>query len=320
MSNRLLIAASMLSTISTVSAMEFRSADVHPDGYPTVEAVKFMAENLARSTKGRLSIKVSSSGALGGERDALEQIRVGALDMTRVNVAVLNDYCPASIVPTLPYVFRSVEHMRRVVDGPIGAERLQSCEAQGIVGLAFYDSGSRSIYGVGKPVRTLADMRGIRLRVQQSAMWISMAQSLGATPVVLAFNEVVPALKAGAIDAAENNLPTFESTGAISVATYYARTEHTINPDVVLFSKKVWSKLSAEDKAALRKAAKESVGRMRTLWEAREHQATQAIKSAGGEIVEVDRSAFRVAVSPLYARFLNEPWLLNLLKRIQDTK
>jgi TRAP-type C4-dicarboxylate transport system substrate-binding protein len=143
---------------ATAQATDFRSTDIHPDGYPTVDAVKFMGTRLAELTKGKHSIKVFNNSSLGAEKDTIEQTKIGAVAMTRVNIAPMNNICPTTVVPTMPFLFHSKEHMRAVLDGPIGEEILKSCEAQGFIGLAFYDSGSRSMYTVKKPIKTLADM------------------------------------------------------------------------------------------------------------------------------------------------------------------
>src|SRR5215468_7072944 len=154
----------------TSQAKEFRSADVHPLDYPTVLAVGYMGKLVSERTGGRHSIKVYGNSALGSEKDTIEQVRIGALDMIRINVA------PETMVPTMPFVFRSTAHMRKVLDGPIGDEILKACEKQGLVGLAFYDSGSRSFYTVKKPIKGLADMKGMKIRVQQSDLWVAMMQ------------------------------------------------------------------------------------------------------------------------------------------------
>ena len=179
----------------TASATEFRSSDIHPEDYPTVLAVRHMSETLARSSGGKHSIKVFAKSALGNEKDTIEQTKLGALAMTRVNVAPMNNICPATMVPTMPFLFRSTEHMRKVLDGAIGEEILKDCEAQGFIGLAFYDSGARSIYSVKKPVKTLADAKGLKVRVQQSDLWVSLLEAMGANATPMPFGEVYTALK-----------------------------------------------------------------------------------------------------------------------------
>lgn len=306
-----------LAVATPAHAAELRSADIHPDDYPTVLAVRHLGDELARATGGRLTVKVYAKSALGTEKDTIEQTKLGALAMTRVNVAPMNNICPATMVPTMPFLFRSTEHMRQVLDGPIGDEILKDCEAQGFVGLAFYDSGSRSIYSVRKPVRTVADTRGMKIRVQQSDLWVALMEAMGANATPMPFGEVYTALKTGLVDAAENNYPSYESTRHFEVARYYNKTEHSMAPEILLFSKKVWDGLSADEQKAVRAAARASVGFMRKLWDEREARSLAAVKAGGAQIVDVDKAGFQAAVRPVYDRFLKDPKLQDLVRRIQ---
>ncbi len=301
-------------------ATDFRSTDIHPDGYPTVDAVKYMGTVLAKLTNGKHTIKVFNNSALGAEKDTIEQAKIGAVAMTRVNIAPMNNICPTTVVPTMPFLFHSKEHMRRVLDGPIGEEILKSCEAQGFIGLAYYDSGSRSIYTVKKPVKSLADMKGLKVRVQQSDLWVALLEAMGANATPMPFGEVYTGLKTGLVDAAENNYPSYESSRHFEVAKYYAKTEHSMAPEVLLFSKKVWDTLTPDDQKALRQAAKESVPYMRKLWDEREEKSLAVVKAAGAEIIEVDKPAFQAAMKPVYDKFISDPKLKDMIVRIQATK
>ena len=301
-------------------ATEFRSAEVHPDDYPTTLAVKHMSETLKKLTNGKHSINVFAGGKLGQEKDAVEQTKIGAIAMTRVNVAPMNNICKATIVPTMPFLFRSTEHMRKVLDGAIGDEILKDCEAQGFIGLAFYDSGARSIYSVKKPVKTLADVKGMKIRVQQSDLWVALLEAMGANATPMPYGEVYTALKTGLVDAAENNYPSYESSRHYEVAKYFSKTEHSMAPEVLLFSKRVWDTLGAADQKAIRQAAKESVPYMRKLWDEREAKSLATVKAGGAQIIEVDKTAFQAAMKPVYDKFITEPKLKDLVKRIQDTK
>jgi TRAP-type C4-dicarboxylate transport system substrate-binding protein len=291
-----LLAQAVALTAGLAQAADLRSSDIHPDDYPTVQAVRHLGEQLAKSSGGRFTVKVFSNAALGNEKDTIEQTKLGALAMTRVNIAPMNNICPATVVPTMPFLFRSKEHMRKVLDGPIGEEILKSCEAQGFVGLAFYDSGARSLYTVKK------------------------LEAMGANATPMPFGEVYTALKTGLVDAAENNVPSYESSRHFEVAKYYAKTEHSMAPEMLLFSKRVWDTLKPADQQLLRQAAKESVPYMRKLWDAREEKSLAAIKAAGTQVLEVDKASFSQAMAPVYARFLKDPKLQDLVKRIQDVK
>ena len=192
---KLTIAAAIaLALPLSVGAKEFRSSDVHPDDYPTVMAVKFMSDIIKQKTGGKDSIKVYPQSSLGSEKDTIEQTKIGALDFVRINVAPMNNICPETMVPTMPFLFRSVDHMRKVLDGPIGDEILKACEKQGFIGLAFYDSGSRSLYTVKKPIKTIADVKGMKIRVQQSDLWVAMLQAMGANATPMPYAEVYTCL------------------------------------------------------------------------------------------------------------------------------
>jgi len=317
---RLLAAALACAAFASAHATDFRSTDIHPDGYPTVDAVKYMGTVLNKLTNGKHSIKVFNNSALGAEKDTIEQAKIGAVAMTRVNIAPMNNICPTTVVPTMPFLFHSKEHMRQVLDGPIGEEILKSCEAQGFIGLAFYDSGARSIYTVKKPVKTLADMKGLKVRVQQSDLWVALLEAMGANATPMPFGEVYTGLKTGLVDAAENNYPSYESSRHFEVAKFYAKTEHSMAPEMLLFSKKVWDGLTPDDQKALRQAAKESVPYMRKLWDEREEKSLAVVKAGGAQINEVDKPAFQAAMKPVYDKFITDPKLKDMIKRIQDTK
>ncbi|WP_207457664.1 TRAP transporter substrate-binding protein [Azospirillum sp. SYSU D00513] len=306
---------------SPASARDFRSADIHPSDYPTVEAVRYVGKLLAERTNGRLGVKVFPNGALGNEKDTIEQLKIGGLEMMRINVAPLNNVVPETIVTALPFIFRSTEHMHAVLDGPIGDEILAAMESQGMVGLAFYDSGSRSMYSAGKPYKTLADLKGAKIRVQQSDLFVAMIQALGANATPMPFGEVYTALKTGIVDAAENNYPSYESSRHFEAAKYFTLTEHAMAPEVLVFSKTLWDRLSKDDQALIRQAAKESVPHMRKLWEEREKKSKDVVVAAGAQIVEVaNKQEFIDAMKPVYDKFANTPKLQDLVKRIQETK
>lgn len=317
---RRLIAVASLMAVASAWATEFRSADIHPDDYPTVLAVRHMGELLNKSSQGKHSIKVYSKTALGSEKDTIEQTKLGAIAMARVNVAPMNNICPATMVPTMPFLFRSTEHLRKVLDGAIGEEILKDCEAQGFIGLAFYDSGARSIYTVKKPIKTLVDAKGLKVRVPQSDLWVSVLEAMGANATPMPFGEVYTALKTGLVDGAENNYPSYESSRHFEVARFYNKTEHSMAPEILLFSKKVWDTLSVDEQKQIRAAAKESVIYMRKLWDEREEKSLAVVKAAGVQLVDVDKASFQVAMKPVYDKFLKDPKLQDMVKRINAVK
>lgn len=310
----LLAAAALL---PSAFALELKSADVHnSDDYPTVAAVRHLGQVLAKSSGGALTVKVFNKGALGSEKETVDQVKLGALAMTRVNLGQLTAMCPRTLVPALPFLFRDTAHMRRAYDGAPGEEILKACEHQGMVGLALYDSGARSVYA-RKPVRTLADMKGLKIRVQQTDLWVAAMQALGANPSPMPIGEVYTGLKTNLIDAAENNIPSYEGFRHFEAAKFYSRTEHAMTPDALFISKRVWDKLKPEQQAQLRAAAKASVQVQREKWDAQEAKALATVKAAGTQIVESDRAALRQAVQPVIAKFVNTPDLQNLVKAIE---
>ncbi|PKQ05419.1 MAG: C4-dicarboxylate ABC transporter [Alphaproteobacteria bacterium HGW-Alphaproteobacteria-10] len=294
-----------------------KSADTHPDGYPTVEAVKYMGTLLAERTAGRLGIEVFHSRQLGEEKDTIEQTRFGVIDLNRINLAPLNNLAPETQIPALPFVFRSVEHMRKVMDGEIGDEILKALEPHGLIGLAYYDSGARSFYNSKKPIVTPADMAGMKIRVQQSDLFIAVMKALGANATPMPFGEVFSALQTGVIDGAENNWPSYESTRHFEAARYYSLSEHSMSPEVLVMSKIAWDKLTPEDQATVKQAAKDSVSRMRELWEANEKSSEAIVRAGGAQINAVDKAPFIAAMGPVYDQFVTDDKLKSLLARIQ---
>ena len=316
-----LIAALALTGLSVASqATEFKSADTHnADDYPTVVAVKHMSEVLEKLSGGKHKIKVFNKAALGQEKETIDQVKIGALDFTRVNVGPMNGICPLTQVPTMPFLFSSVSHMRKSLDGPAGEEILKSCEAFGFVGLAFYDSGARSIYAK-KPIKTVADAKGLKIRVQQSDLWVALVSAMGANATPMPYGEVYTGLKTGLIDAAENNIPSFDTAKHVEAVKVYSRTEHSMAPEMLVMSKVVWDKLPKAEQDMIRVAAKESVAFQRKKWDEQEAKSLANVKAAGAEIVEVDKKSFQSVMGPVYDKFMTTPDMKRLVKTIQDTK
>ncbi|ARP88480.1 C4-dicarboxylate ABC transporter [Bordetella genomosp. 9] len=301
----------------SAQAAEFRSADIHPDDYPTVQAVRYMADLVKQRSNGKMTITVFSGSKLGSENDSIEQVKLGALTMARVSSAAMHNICQNTRVPSLPFLFRSTDHLHKVLDSDIGEQLLKSCEKAGFVGLAWYDSGSRSMYTRNKPIKTLADAKGLKIRVQQSDLSVAMVEAMGANATPMSMGEVYTSLKTGLVDAAENNFPSYESAHHYEVAKYFSLTEHTMTPEILIFSKRQWDKLSPQDQKILRDAAKESVPYMRKLWAEREDKSRQVVEKGGAQIVQVDKASFQQAMAPVYAKFVTTPEMKELVQRIQ---
>src|SRR5881409_2991713 len=262
-----IVVALCLAAVSTTAvAREFRVADTQSEDYPTVQALRYMGRLIEERSGGRHQVRVFHSRQLGEEKETIEQTRVGAIDLNRINVALVGSLVPAVNVLAMPFLFRSIEHLQKVLDGAIGNEILGSFGPYGFVGLAFYDSGARSIYNNVRPVRSLADIKGLRLRVQQSELMADMVRALGAEPIELPYGQVLTGLATRLIDGAENNWPSFVTTDHYRFASFYTLTEHTMSPEVLVMSWKAWTSLSPEDRQIFRVAAFESSRFMRERW------------------------------------------------------
>jgi tripartite ATP-independent transporter DctP family solute receptor len=283
------------------------AADVHPGDYPTVAAVRWINDELARQFGADVSLRIYHSGQLGSEKDTLELARLGALAITRVHSSVLNSAMPATAILSLPYVFDSTAHMRRAFDGAFGTAILAACERRGLIGLALYDSGSRSFYNTRRAVETPADLHGLKLRVPQSDIFIDSVAALGASPTPLAYGSVFSALQTKLIDGAENNWPSYYTSRHFEIARYWSETEHSRAPDVLLMSKQVADSLPPEQREFLLATARRSVTAMRSRWDEIVERSQRAVRDAGVEIRAVDKDAFRAAVKPLLERHLREP-------------
>ena len=307
--------------LPAAGAREFRVADTQSEDYPTVQALLFMARLVEERTGGRHHIRVFHSRQLGEEKDTIEQTRVGAIDLNRTNVAPIGSLIPAANVLALPFLFRSFDHLHKVLDHAIGDEILAGFQRHGFVGLTFYDSGSRSIYNGVRPVRTLAEMKGLRIRVQQSELMFDMIKALGADPIELPYGQVSTGLSTKLIDGAENNWPSYVTTGHYKLAPYYTLTEHTMGPEVLVMSVHAWASLSAEDREIFRDAARKSSAFMRELWSGLDERSRQQARAAGNTIVtDFDRKPFENAMSPIYAKMVTDPDLRRLIERIRQVQ
>jgi tripartite ATP-independent transporter DctP family solute receptor len=317
-----LVVALLLTLAPTsVFAREFRAADTQSEDYPTVQALRYMGRLVEERSGGRLQIRVFHSRQLGEEKETIEQTRAGAIDLNRTNVALIGNFVPAMNVLAMPFLFRSIEHMQKVLDGPIGNEILNSFEPFGFVGLTFYDSGARSIYNSVRPVRSLADLKGLRIRVQQSELMSDMIKALGADPVELPYGQVLTGLATRLIDGAENNWPSFVTTDHYKFAGYYTLTEHTMSPEVLVMSQKAWSSLSPEDRGIFRESALRSSQFMREKWRDLEGQSRARAETAGVTIVkDFDRRPFEEAMVTLYDKAKSDPASAQLIQRIRNVE
>ena len=318
----LALGLALLSAMPAVTlAREFRVADTQPADYPTVQALQYMAQIIEERSAGRHRLHVFHSRQLGEEKETIEQTRIGAIDLNRTNVAPIGSLVPVANVLSLPFLFRSFEHLHRVLDQAIGQEILAQFQPHGFVGLTFYDSGARSIYNSVRPVRSLADMKGLRIRVQQSSLMSDMIKALGADPVELPYGQVSTGLSTRLIDGAENNWPSYVTTGHYKLASYYTLTEHSMSPEVLVMSRPAWESLSGEDRDIFLEAAAKSNIFMRSLWTSLEERSRQQARAAGNIIItDFDRKPFEEAMSVIYDKAATDADTQQLINRIRQVK
>ncbi len=295
------------------------ATDVHVSDYPTVQAMRWIGETLERETGGRLRIRLYHSGQLGREAEAIDMARYGAIDFARVYSGALNNAFPLTQALCLPYVFDSVAHMRRAMDGEVGQAVLDGFAARDLVGLAIYDSGARCFYNARQPIRTPADLAGMKIRVPVSDIFIRMLRLFGANATPLSLGEVYSGMETHMIDGAENNIRSFHSSRHFEAARYWSQSEHSYAPDVLLLSRRTWDALDPRDRELLRETARRSVGVMREAWDASEASAREQVLAAGIEANEVDIQAFRRAAAPLLDEYRKDPRIDALHARIRTT-
>jgi tripartite ATP-independent transporter DctP family solute receptor len=293
-----------------------KAADDHELTYPTTQGLLEMGDLLSEWSKGRITVVVYPSAQLGSERETIELTRAGEIDINRVNINPLTQIVPEFKALALPYIFRNAEHMHRVVDGELGRELMQYLEEKGLIGLGFYDSGQRSFYNSMRPIRSIEDLRGLRIRVQKAEIVMDMVRALGAVPIPMSFEEVYTGLQTGVVHGAENNYPSWVTKGHFETARFYTQDEHSRVPEIILFSKKTWDRLTPEDRELIRTAARESIPFQRSLWEAMVSESTEKALAAGCRIItDIDKEPFVEAMEPVYQEHAVD--LMPIIERIR---
>ena len=297
----------------------WKAADVHPLGYPTIEAIISMGRKLEKETDGRISIQMYHSMQLGGEKEMIEQAQVGALQIARVSVGALGPVVDDLNVFNLPFMFRNEEHMRKVIDGPIGAELLDKVSASSarLIGLGWMDGGTRNVYAA-KPITKPADLKGLKVRMMGNPIFVETMNAMGGNGVAMGYNELYSALQTHVVDGAENNPPSMLTANHYQVVKVYSLTGHLIIPEMFVFSKATWDKLSKEDQALVKKHSREAQMEQRERWNKYTAEAEAKLKAAGVQFVAADKEAFFKATQPIRDKYGAK--YATLLKRIQDTK
>ena len=300
--------------------MVLKASDVHPLGYPTVEAIVRMGAKLEKATNGRLSIQMYPQMQLGGEKEMIEQAQVGALQIARISVGALGPVIDELNVFNMPFIFRDEAHMRKVIDGPIGNELLEKINANPntrLIALGWMDAGTRNVYS-NKPVTKPADLKGMKVRMMGNPIFVETMNAMGGNGVAMGFNELYSAMQTGVVDGAENNEPTVLAQNHYQVAKVYSLTGHLIIPEMFVFSKVTWDKLSKDDQALIKKLSREAQLEQRRLWDEKTAKATDELKTKGLQFVQADKAAFYKATAPVREKY--EAPRRALLKRIEETK
>lgn len=285
--------------------------------HPVHQAMVFMADRCKEISGGELSIDIYPSGQLGSEQQCVELLQIGSLAITKVSAAVMESFTEDFKVLGLPYIFRSREHSFKVLDGEIGDELLTSTEPFWIRGLCFYDAGSRSFYTIDKQVNTPDDLDGLKIRVMKSITAMEMVKAQGGSPTPISWGELYTALQSGVVDGAENNPPSFYTSHHYEVCKYYSLNEHTMVPDVLIISQKVWNKLSDQEKKWLQQAADESVEVERKLWAESEKESLRIVQEAGVIVSYPNKEPFAEKVEELLESYRDNEKLYELITRIK---
>ncbi|MCI5069384.1 TRAP transporter substrate-binding protein [Acidovorax sp.] len=313
-------ALTLMSPAAQAQSMVLKAADVHPAGYPNVVAVENMGKKLEAATQGRLKIQTFPGGVLGGEKEMIEQTQFGAINILRTSLGPVGTVVPEVNVFNMPFVFRSQDHMRAVIDGPIGDELLAKISASPakLVAIGWMDGGSRSLY-TKKPVRTPADLKGQKVRMMGNPLFVDTMNAMGGNGISMGYGEVFTALQTGVVDGAENNAPSFFTSNHYNTgAKYYTQTNHLIIPELLVVSKVTWDKLSKDDQALLKKLGREAQMEQRALWDKSVEDYTAKLKAAGVEFINVDTKAFYDATAPVRAKYGAN--YADLMKRIEAVK
>lgn len=269
-------------------------------------------------SQGKMRLQIYPNQQLGSERECLELLQIGSLDMTKVSGAVLENFAPKLRIFGLPFLFDNKDHLFKVLDGTIGKELLKEGEEYWLKGVGFYDSGSRSFYTKERPVEQPEDLEGLKIRVQESVSAFDMVKQLGASPTPISWGELYTALQQGVVDGAENNPPSFYLSRHYEVCKYYSIDEHTMIPDVLLVSTHLWNRLSSEEQGWLQKAIDQSIPYQRDLWIQSENESLQAVIEAGVEVSYPKKNRFQEATQKMYQDFKKDPQMTELIERIRN--
>lgn len=288
--------------------------------HPVHEAMEFLAHRVEESSDGRMRIDIYPSEQLGSERECLELLQIGGLDMTKVSCSVLEGFVPSMSVLSLPFIFRDEAHRFKILEGDIGRQLLLAGEKYRLRGLCYYDAGTRSFYTKVRPILIPDDLAGLKIRTQESQTSMKMVLALGGSPTPIAWGELYSALQQGIVDGAENNPPSFYLSRHYEICKFYSLDEHTGVPDVLLISTKSWQNLSEENREILQAAAGYSADVQKKLWKEATKEALEQVRRAGVEILYPDKSAFAGKIEPIYRELTNRSEIFTLIQQMRAVK
>ena len=306
--------------VSASAAEVIKAADVHPEGYPNVVAMQNLGKKLEEATKGRLTLRMFPNMVLGDEKSMIEQTQAGGIDILRTSLGPVGPVVPEVNVFNMPFVFRNEAHMRAVIDGPIGDEILAKItnSSANLVALGWMDGGTRNLY-TKKAIRKPADLAGQKIRMMGNPLFVDTMNAMGGSGISMGMGELFSAMQTGVVDGAENNPPTYVTQNHFTVAKFYDLTAHLIIPEIFVYSKTKWNKLSADDQALFKKLAKEAQLEQRKLWDIKVADSLDKMKAAGVTVVsDVDHDAFFKATQPVRDKYGKD--YVDLIKRIQAQK
>jgi len=286
--------------------------------HPVHKGMEFLAQRVAEKSGGRMEIEIYPGGQLGSERQNLELLQIGSLGMTKVSASVMENFAPNLKVFSLPYIFHNKSHAHAVLYGPIGKNMLVEGQDFWLRGLAYFDAGYRSFYTKDKPIRSPEDLKGLKIRVQESQTSMNMIKAMGGAPTPISWGELYTALQQGVVDGAENNPPSFFLSRHYEVCKYYTINEHTSVPDILVIGTTAWNRLSPEEQTWLEEASREATAYQRTLWEAAEQEALEAVRAAGVEVLYPDKTRFAESVMSLYNSYAEDKTVYQLIQDIQN--
>jgi len=327
----LLLAALMLAAITPLFARGgqesgqtrvFRLADNQPDGYPTVLGDLAMAAYVEKASNGAIKIEVYNNAVLGDEKTTIEQTQTGAIHFIRVGLNPLSSLNPLVNALTMPFLFRDRDHMLKVLDGPIGKEIMESLKDQHLLGLCWLDAGFRNFYNSQRVIRTPADMVGLKIRVQESALMMDMVRYLGAQPTPMAYGEVYSGLQNGIVHGAENNWPSYITAAHYEVAKYFTVDGHMASPEMILINTEVWNSLTPAEQKIIKDGAMEGARVERAAWLEAEKKYEAQARAAGCTITELtpaQHQLFANALMPLYDQPAYAQFK-SIIQRVRDTR